>query len=436
MDKTNGFKIQEEERQGWISIAMVWTGSVICVPALMIGGMLGAGLTLTECFFAILVGYGMVCVLMCFIGMLACDTGLPTAVAASRSLGESGAKYVISLILAISCIGWFGIQAAVCGASFSSMFGDITGIDVPVWISSVVWGIIMLLTACFRFAGLKWLNKIAVPLLGIVLVYALIDTLTSGGAGALKGYEPSAPMSFVSAVSATVGSFVLAAAISGDYCRFAKSRKDVIKSSAAGVVPAGLVILMTGAILAVCTGSYDISVVLASAGLPALGLIALILATWTTNVSNAYSGGLALSVLLGQDEKKSQVTTAVAGVIGTVLAAAGILNSIQGFLSLLSAIVPALIGTMIADYWIMGKGRASESAARGGVYMPGLVSFVLGAFVACVTGGTFASIPALTFLNMPFFIGPINGIVVAMIVYVILSGLMRKGENETCVESE
>ena len=46
MDKTNGFKIQEEERQGWISIAMVWTGSVICVPALMIGGMLGAGLTL------------------------------------------------------------------------------------------------------------------------------------------------------------------------------------------------------------------------------------------------------------------------------------------------------------------------------------------------------------------------------------------------------
>ena len=242
MDKTNGFKIQEEERQGWISIAMVWTGSVICVPALMIGGMLGAGLTLTECFFAILVGYGMVCVLMCFIGMLACDTGLPTAVAASRALGESGAKYVISLILAISCIGWFGIQAAVCGASFSSMFGDITGIDVPVWISSVVWGIIMLLTACFRFAGLKWLNKIAVPLLGIVLVYALIDTLTSGGAGALKGYEPSAPMSFVSAVSATVGSFVLAAAISGDYCRFAKSRQDVIKSSAAGVVPAGLVI--------------------------------------------------------------------------------------------------------------------------------------------------------------------------------------------------
>ena len=86
---------------------------------------------------------------------------------------------------------------------------------------------------------------------------------------------------------------------------------------------------------------------LSSSGLPVVGLVALILATWTTNVSNAYSGGLSLSVLLGQDEKKSQVTTAVAGIIGTVLAAAGILNSLQGFLSLLSAIVPALIGTLI-----------------------------------------------------------------------------------------
>src|SRR5699024_5469891 len=90
-----------------------------------------------------------------------------------------------------------------------------------------------------------------------------------------------------------------------------------------------------------------------------------ILATWTTNVSNAYSGGLSLSVLLGQDEKKSQLTTAISGIIGTVLAAVGLLNSIQGFLSLLSAIVPALIGTMVADYWIIeGKVGALPGAER------------------------------------------------------------------------
>ena len=228
MKKAAGFQIQAEERQSWGSIAMVWIGSVICVPALMIGGMLGAGLSLGNCVLAILVGYALICMFMIFMGMLGCDTGLPTSVAASCALGEKGAKYIISTILAISCIGWFGIQAAVCGASFSSMFGDMTGIAVPVWLSSVVWGVIMLLTACFRFAGLKWLNKIAVPLLGIVLAYTLIGTLVGGGAAALSQHVPTAPMSFVSALSATVGSFVVAAAISGDYCRFARNRNDVM----------------------------------------------------------------------------------------------------------------------------------------------------------------------------------------------------------------
>ncbi len=426
MKKISGFEIKAEERQRWGSIAMVWIGSVICVPALMIGGMLGSGLSLGNLVLAILLGYALICVFMIFMGMLGCDTGLPTALMASSALGEKGAKYIISAILAISCIGWFGIQAAVCGASFSSMLGDMTGVMIPLWLSSVLWGMIMLLTACFRFSGLKWLNKIAVPLLAIVLAYTLIDTLINGGMSALIDYTPSSPISFVSALSATVGSFVVAAAISGDYCRFAKSRADVVKSSIAGVLPAGLAILLIGAILAICTGTYDISAVLSSSGLPLVGLIALILATWTTNVSNAYSGGLSLSVLLGQDEKKSQMTTAIAGIIGTILAAAGILNSIQGFLSLLSAIVPALIGTMIADYWILGKGSAENFRMREGFYAPGLISFLAGAFIACVTGGTFASIPFLSFLNFPFFIGPVNGIVVAMLVYLILAKAGKK----------
>ncbi len=426
MSKQNSFEIKAEERQSWGSITMVWIGAMICVPALMIGGMIGAGLPLFESALAIIIGYVLVCVFMSFMGMHACDTGLPTAVMAGSALGEKGAKYIISTILAISCIGWFGIQAAVCGSSFSSMIAGMTGLNIPVWLSSVVWGIIMLLTACFRFSGLKWLNRIAVPLLGAVLAYSLIYNIASGNGVALVGYQPAAPIGFVTGISLTVGSFVVAAAISGDYCRFAKSRKDVVKSSVLGVLPAGLVVLMLGAILAICTGSYDISVFLSTAGLPLIGLVALILATWTTNVSNAYSGGLSLSVLLGQDEKKSQMTTAIAGIIGTILAAVGILNSIQGFLSLLSAIVPALMGVLIADYWIIGKGKVENFKIRDGFYAPGVIAFIIGALVACITGGTFATIPFLSFLNLPFFIGSINGIIVALVAYVLIAKAAAK----------
>ena len=42
-EKTNGFKIEESKRQSWLSIAAVWAGGMICVPCLMIGGVLAGG---------------------------------------------------------------------------------------------------------------------------------------------------------------------------------------------------------------------------------------------------------------------------------------------------------------------------------------------------------------------------------------------------------
>lgn len=428
MSQVSGFVIKEEERQSWISIALVWIGCLICVPSLMVGGMIGSGLPLGKCVIAIVIGYGIIIAYMSFIGMQGCDTGLPTAAMASGALGEKGSRYIISIILAIACIGWFGIQAGVCGTSFASMMEHITGKPIPVWASSLIWGLIMVLSACFRFAGLKWLNKIAVPLLLIVCAYTLISCLMNGGMEALRAHEPTQPMSMVTAISTTVATFALAGAISSDYCRFAKSRKDVVKSSVIGVLPAGLVMLLVGAILSIAVGTYDISVVLSTAGLPIIGLIALILATWTTNVANAYSGGLALANLLGQDEEKSRLTTGIAGIVGTVLAVVGILNSLQGFLSLLSAFVPALVGTLIADYWIIGKGKKEGFRIREGFFAPGIISFALGAFVACLTGGTFASIPGLGFLYVPFFVGPVNGIVVSMVVYILLCRFRKQPE--------
>ena len=430
-EKSSGFEIGADQRQNWQSIALVWTGSMICVACLMVGGMLGAGMTLGFTTISVLIGYSIICVYMCFMGMQGCDTGLPTAVMATGSLGEKGGKYVISAILAIACIGWFGIQAAVCGASFSSMMLSMTGLNIPVWLSSFIWGVIMLSTACFGFKGLKWLNYIAVPLLVIVLIYGVWAAITQfDGISVISNYAPAAPMSLMSGIGLTIATFAVGGAIAGDYCRFAKNRGDVIKSSVLGVLPAGLVMLLIGATLTIITGQYDISSVLTSVGVPAIGLVALILATWTTNVTNAYSGGLSLSVLLGLDEKRSRIATAIAGLFGTVLASVGIMAKFATFLSLISALVPAVVGVMIADYWILGKGKKENFHIRKGVSPAGMISFLVGAFVACLTGGTFASFAALSFLYVPFFIGPINGIVVSMALYCAIMLLIPSAKKE------
>ena len=439
MDNNNtGFEIKAEQRQSWTSIAMVWAGGMICVPCLMVGGVLASGgLSIGEIVASIIIGYGLICAYMIFIGMQACDTGLPVSVMAEGALGKQGARFIISTILTIACIGWFGIQSATCGSAFASMLASMRGLESPsdfmVILCTIVWGIIMLITACAGFKGLKWLNYIAVPLLVIVCIYGIVAGITqNNGMAAIANYAPAQSAGIVFGISMTVASFALGGVISADYCRFAKNRGDVVKSSLVGVIPAGLFMLLTGAVMSIVTGQYDISAILASLGVPIIGLIALVLATWTTNVTNAYSGGLALSNLLGFDESKFKITTGVAGAVGTVLAAFGLLNAFQGFLSLMSGLIPPLAGVIIAHYWIVCKGKSGNFKIGGNISAVGLVSYAVGAVIACITGGTFVNFPGLVaaapFLNVPFFVGPVNGIVVSLVLYVILAKLFTRKE--------
>ncbi|MDD4081950.1 MAG: cytosine permease [Sphaerochaetaceae bacterium] len=403
-------KISMDKRQSWTSLAMIWIGSMICVPCLMIGGLLASGFDLSGVIICTVIGYGIVCLYMCFMGMEACDTGRTTVEMAGDVLGEKGAKYVISLMLGAACIGWFGIQSAVCGSSFSSMIFSFTGFQIPVWISTVVWGALMVITAAAGYKGLKILNYIAVPALLVVIVYGIVRAFAAnGGTTIVSNYIPSVPMNLVTGISLTVATFALGGVISGDYSRFAKNRKDVVKSSVIGVLPIGIFMIACGAVLTMVTGKYDISDVLVTVGVPAFGLIALILATWTTNVTNCYSGGLAIGNLLGIDESKFSVTVAIAGGIGTLLGAIGLLGHFASFLSVLTAFIPPIAGVMITSYWIIGKGKGEDINQNSGFDMVGIIAFVLGALVAYYTGSI-----------KVFLIAPINGIVISGISYYIL----------------
>ena len=417
--KNSGFEIKAEQRQSWLSIAMVWAGGMICVPCLMIGGVLvSGGLSFGQIIASILLGYGMICAYMIFIGMQACDTGLPVSVMASGALGEKGARYIISTILAIACIG-------------ANMLGYESASPTAVTICSLVWGAIMLLTACLGFKGLKWLNYIAVPALVVVCLYGIIASMVQNdGVAMLTAYNPPVSSGLVFGMSMVVASFALGGLISADYCRFAKNRGDVVKSSIVGVIPAGLFMLLTGGVMSIVTGQYDISIILSNLGVPFFGLLALVFATWTTNVTNAYSGGLALSNLLGFDESKFKITTGIAGGVGTLLAAFGLLSRFEAFLSLMSALLPPLAGVIIANYWIVSKGCREAFKVQDGVSASGLIAYLVGAFVACLTGGTFASFSFLAWLNVPFFVGPVNGIIVSLILYVVLAKVMKKSYSE------
>ena len=51
-----------EEKRSWASIMFVWMGSTICVPALMVGGMIGIGMPFSQAILAMIAGFALVCI--------------------------------------------------------------------------------------------------------------------------------------------------------------------------------------------------------------------------------------------------------------------------------------------------------------------------------------------------------------------------------------
>ena len=413
-------EIPKSERKSWLSIALIWAGAMICVPSLMLGGSLVSGLPLVPAILAGVIGYTIVVAYMVFQGMQGADLGRPTVVSASSTFGQAGSRIIISLVLGVSIIGWFGFQCGITGTAFSAILATM-GVDFPVWLGSLIWGIIMLTTAIIGYKALAYLNYIAVPALILIIIFGVIAALNNFGIEALAQMQPATPFSFLQGVAVAVGGFAVGGVIAADYSRYAKNRKGSAISSIVGVWPLGILLIIGGAIMSAVAGTYDMTAVLTQLGLPVIGLIVLILATWTTNTVNAYSGGLALTNLFNLKDNKRALTTAIAGGIGTLLAVLGILNYFITFLLILTACITPLAGVMIADYWIRKKGNPQNWAPAKGIRWTAIVAWLAGGVVGYfVTWG----------------ISAVNAIVVSMALYLILDVIFGGKPAKTKVEAE
>lgn len=373
--------VPENERKSWLDVAFIQAGVYICVPSLMLGGLLVDGMGMTNAIIAGTVGYLLSGLIMSFIGVIGADLGRPTAVIAQSSFGKTGARLLVSSLFAISQFGWFAVQNVVCAEAFSVMIESMFHISVPVVISTAIWGIIMLSTAVKGIDGLKWLNTICVPLLFIVFVIGMIMALNKFGTGNMGAAAAGEPMSMVNGIFLTLSFLSCGMTVAPDVTRYQKSRGGVYASSFIGLCPAGIILLIVGAVLTKVTGEFDISLVLLQAGIPSLGLIVLILATWTTNTNNAYCAGISAIMLFNLKDDKRATTTAICGVIGTILAMLGFDQVMDSFINLLGVLFFPVAGIMIADYWIIRKGKASNWKLVNSFNIAGTASWIIGCLI-------------------------------------------------------
>ena len=371
-----------QNRDSCLNITMIWLGSMICVPSLLEGGAKVGLLSPGGIFWTSLVGLLILSVVIYFQGSQGADLGLPTDKLAESSFGKKGGGFIVSSVISISLIGWFGVQTAITGKAIVEIlsFSDITAPVVPI---SIISGLLMMTNAIYGYKSMVILNKISVPALLLLCTYAVYSSYTELGIGDKVAFREwfilkDSFKSFLWGVDFTVGGLIVGATKSAHYTRFAHSRKDVAISGALGIIPVGVSLAVVGAMMTIATGTADLTIVLGKMGQPVIALLVLVLATWTTNVDNAYSGGLSLTNMLGLSSDKRYIATIIAGIIGIILAITGILDYFIDFLLLLTKGVTPVAGVMISDYWIKSKGKASNWHAKKDWYLPGIGAWALG----------------------------------------------------------
>ena len=361
-------RVPREQRKSWVDMVMVQAGMVICIPAFLLGSMLAEGMPTLQAMVAGVIGYGMVLVLTLILGIQGADLGIPTCAISTSTFGRKGTRLLVSSLFTVSLVGFFGLQVNVCGEAFSTLALAAFGVEIPVVASSIFWGMVMVVIAVWEMETLKNLDTISVPLLLLIMIVGTVMAFRIYGSAGLSANEVETPTMTMIGATSQMSALVTGAMSCAWYSltRFQRNRRDTVRSAFWGLMPAEIITCVIGVLLSRVVGVYDISQVMAMVGLPILGLTIMILAQLTTNSVNAYTGGLDAVMTFNLPDNRRREATFVVGVLGVVLAVLGILDFIEVYLNWTTFLGAPIAGVMIADYWIIGKGKPASWHANEG----------------------------------------------------------------------
>lgn len=362
-------RVTPTAQKHWFGIAVQRFGQVSALSQFLLGATLGYAMTFSEAFLALLLGSIILEVIMCIVGIIGQKEGLNTALLARwTGFGEIGAS-LVGLAIGISLIGWFGIQSAISAESLDSLLPGL----LPTWAWSLLFGLAVTAIVAVGFVGMQWLANITVPLFLVLVGWSIISELSNHSIGdLLTSPAPGPTMTVWQGTAIVAGGLIVGAIITADMTRFNRSKADVVKQTVVGVTLGEFVIGLSGVLLAHAAQSGNIvAIVTSSVGL--VGLIIVITGTLKINDWNLYSSTLGLvnfiSTAFGKNLHRV-TTTIVLGVVGSILAAAGILSQFTEFLIILGVAFPPIAGIMVAEYFLVRRWRGELDASRAESRLP------------------------------------------------------------------
>lgn len=420
-------RVPRAARYSWFNVAVQRFGQLSDLTQFLLGATLGAGLSFWGAFWAFTLGSVILEVVCVFVGIAGMREGLTTSVLVRwTGFGRYGST-LIGLVIAVSLFGWFGVQTAVFAAGVHAIVPGL-----PLWAWCLVCGLLVTALVLRGFRAMGWTAFVTVPAFLGLAGWAMSVEIARHDFGDLIASPPfGAGMSIATGATIVAGSYIVGAVTTPDMTRFNRSTGDVVKQTLVGISLGEYVLGLAGVLLAYAVKSSDlIAIITSSSGV--VGVIVLVSATVKINNWNLYSASLGLinsvESLLGTRLARVP-TTLVIGALGSLAAAAGILDHFTDFLTVLGVLTPPIAGITVAEYFVVKKWRpeldASRAAGRLPETEPGWVPVTLALWVLASLVGWFGDhyqwwgIPAL------------NSLVLAGLGYVLLGSLgLVRGTRE------
>lgn len=375
-----GEAVPLSDRLGWWKPLAIWSGFIIVVGIMAVGGGLASQLDEKTFLTTVLFGNLVLALAAGLSGWVGASTGL--SFSALTEMGFPGASSrVVQLYVPIVLIGWFGVEAAI----FGNIIGEVWEIENRWWLMSGA----TLIFATTTYLGIRVIGNTSlflVPAIIVLATYAVVQSIevTSG-----YKFASSNEISVNAAIGIVVSSWVMGCLTCvPDITRFAKSTWTGASVAAGGVFFANTFTFMVGGYAAASIGEHDPAKVLIAISTIPLAILFALANIWTTNDNNMYSAALNVARSFHVTRKQAVIICAILAAIFAAINPTKI-EHLFTFLGLMGSTAPAL-GGVIYTQLLMKELRFKTSiswvswiaGSCAAFFTEGLIGIVLGAFTA------------------------------------------------------
>lgn len=387
-------KVNGNYKNFW-QMLVVMVGFTYFSPSMMAGGQLGLGLNFSNFVIAILLGNLFLAAYTGVLAHIGQATRMNFDLLSKKAFGHTGSK-LPSLLVGLTQMGWFGVGIAMFAIPVAKLYG------INTYLLVLILGAMMTLTSVKGIKALSVFGSIAVPLITVLGFYSMYRSISDvGGVAHLFSETPAQPITLTAALSIVIGNFISGGTSTPNFTRFADNRMSAIISTNIAFFVGNILMFSFGATGAAAFNLPDIFDVLILQGLTIPAILSLGFNIWSTNNNALYTSGLSISNVTKLPMKWMTLS---AGTIATLLAIF-LYDNFVSYLSLLGSMIPPVGAVIIIDYFMSKDQYQEVETAR---------EWNWNAIIAVIVGIALG-------LIIQVGITPINSLIVASVVYIVLS---------------